>query len=93
MLTINNIERISNYSSATISVETTNWAYIFQIENKFGSTHQITLSRIHPPQKDHPHRNWYCMTYDGQQMWLQKTDLLYPKKFIITMTRLMANII
>jgi hypothetical protein len=93
MLTIHNIERISNYSSATISVETTNWAYIFQIENKFGPTYQITLSRIHPPQSNHPHRDWYCMTYEGQQMWVQRNDVMDCQKFLIQMTHFMANII
>ena len=93
MLTIHNIDRISNYSSANIVAIQTPLAYIFRIENKFGSTHQITLSRIHPPQTDHPHRDYYCMTYDNHQMWLQKKDVLDCQKFLIQMTHFMANII
>ena len=93
MLTIHNIERIRNYAKVEVRVQETDWTYVFWIENKFGSTHQITLSRIHPPQTFHPYRNYYCMTYDNHQMWLQKKDVLDCQKFLIQMTHFMANII
>jgi len=91
MLTIKNIERIRNYAKVEVRVQETDWAYVFWIENTFGSTHQITLSRVHPPQTFHPYRNYYCMTYDNHQMWLQKKDVLDCKKFLIKMTHFMAG--
>ena len=95
MLTIHNIQRISNYSSANIVVEQTPLAYIFHIDNAFAlhAPHKVTLSRIHPPQINHPHRDYYCMTYEGQQMWVQRNDVMDCQKFLLTMTHFMANII
>jgi len=94
MLTIHNIERIINYAKVEVRVQGTDWAYIFEIDNEWGfKPYTVTLSRIHPPQKDHPYKDYYCMTYDGHQMWLQKGDVLDCKKFLITMTHFMANII
>jgi hypothetical protein len=93
MLVIKNIDKISNYSSTNIVAIQTPLAYIFQIENKFGPTYQITLSRIHPPQANHPHRHYYCMTYEGQQMWVQRKDVMDCQKFLLTMTHFMANVI
>ena len=94
MLTIHNIDRIRLYTKATISVETTNWAYIFHIDNEYGFTpHKVTLSRIHPPQINHPYKDYYCMTYEGQQMWIQRNDVMDCQKFLLTMTHFMANII
>ena len=95
MLTIYNIERIKNYSSTKIVVETTNWAYIFHIDNHFAPSnpYKVTLSRIHPPQNNHPHKHYYCMTYNHLQMWLQRNDVMDCQKFLLTMTHFMANII
>lgn len=95
MLTIHNIERISNYTSSNIIVDTTNWAYIFHIENEFdvNNPYTITLSRIHPPQNNHPHKDYYCMTYNQHQMWLQRNDVMDCQKFLLTMTHFMANVI
>ena len=94
MLTIKNIDKIRLYTKANVKVHDVDWAYIFEIDNEFGSKpYIVTLSRIHPPQINHPHRDWYCMTYEGQQMWLQKKDVLDCQKFLITMTHFMANII
>ena len=95
MLTIHNIHRISNYTSATISVETTNWAYIFYIDNVYthNNPYIITLSRIHPPQIGHPNKDYYCMTYNQHQMWVQRRDVMDCQKFLVHMTHFMANII
>ena len=95
MLTIHNIDRIRLYTKATISVETTNWAYVFWIDSGFApnSPYKVTLSRIHPPQTDHPYKDYYCMTYEGQQMWVQRNDVMDCQKFLLTMTHFMANII
>ena len=95
MLTIHNIERISNYTSANIVVKETEWAYIFYIDNTFApnNPYTITLSRIHPPQTGHPHRDYYCMTYNQHQMWLQRNDVMDCQKFLLTMTHFMANVI
>ena len=95
MLTIHNIQRISNYSAANIVVEQTPLAYVFHIDNVYTSKnpHTITLSRIHPPQTGHPHRDYYCMTYVQHQMWVQKNDVMDCQKFLLTMTHFMANII
>ena len=95
MLTIYNIERIKNYSSAHIVIETTNLAYVFYISNHFAPSnpYKITLSRIHPPQNNHPHKHYYCMTYNHLQMWVHRPDVMDCQKFLITMTHFMANII
>jgi hypothetical protein len=95
MLTIHNIHRISNYSLAAMSVETTNWAYVFWIDGIYehGLPHKVTLSRIHPPLDGHSHKDSYCMTYEGQQMWVQRNDVMDCQKFLMQMTHFMANII
>ena len=95
MLTIHNIDRISNYSSANIVAIQTPLAYIFRIDNIYDDNnfYKVTLSRIHPPQKDHPHRDYYCMTYYNHQMWLRRDDVMDCQKFLIQMTHFMANII
>ena len=95
MLTIHNIHRISNYSLATMSVETTNWAYVFWINNEYApnNPYKVTLSRIHPPQINHSYKDYYCMTYEGHQMWVQKKDVMDCQKFLMQMTHFMANII
>ena len=94
MLTIYNIDKIRLYTKVNIVVEEINWAYIFHIDNEYGFTpHKVTLSRIHPPDTKHPHKDSYCMTYEGQQMWVHKTDLIDSQKFLITMTHFIANII
>jgi len=94
MLTIHNIERIRNFTNANVKVQEIDWAYLFHIDNEYGfKPYTVTLSRIHPPQTNHPYKDYYCMTYEGQQMWLQKKDVLDCQKFLITMTHFMANII
>ena len=95
MLTIHNIENIRHHSYSNIVVETINWAYVFWIENHSApnNPYKVTLSRIHPPQTDHPYKDYYCMTYEGQQMWVQQNDVMDCQKFLLTMTHFMANII
>lgn len=94
MLTIHNIETIRAYSNVNIAIEEITWAYVFWIDNVYGhGPYKVTLSRIHPPQTNHPHRDSYCMTFDNQQMWLQRNDVMDCQKFLITMTHFMANII
>jgi len=92
MLTIHNIERIRNYTNANMKVQEIDWAYVFWIDNGY-PLHKVTLSRIHPPQTDHPYKDYYCMTYEGQQMWVQRPDIMDCQKFLLTMTHFMANII
>ena len=95
MLTIHNIERIRNYTNANMKVQEIDWAYVFWIDREFApnNPYKVTLSRIHPPQINHPHRDYYCMTYEGQQMWVQRPDVMDCQKFLLTMTHFMANII
>ena len=95
MLTIHNIERISNYSSTNIVAIQTPLAYIFRIDNVYddNNPYKVTLSRIHPPQSNHPHKDYYCMTYNQHQMWVQRNDVMDCQKFLVHMTHFMANII
>ena len=94
MLTIKNIDKIRLYTKANVKVHDGDWAYIFEIDNEFGfKPYTVTLSRLHPPQNNHPYKDYYCMTYDGQQRWLQKKDMLDSQKFLIQMKHCMANII
>jgi hypothetical protein len=92
MLTIHNIDRIRNYTKVNVRVQEIDWAYVFWIDNGY-PLNKVTLSRIHPPQINHPYKDYYCMTYEGQQMWVQRKDVLDCKKFLLTMTHFMANII
>ena len=95
MLTIHNIDKIRLYTKANVKVQEIDWAYVFWIDREYtpNNPHKVTLSRIHPPQEIHLHKDYYCMTYEGQQMWVHKTDLIDSQKFVITMTQFMANII
>jgi hypothetical protein len=37
--------------------------------------YRITLSRISPPQKDHPHKDEYLMLCGVSEYWLNKKEL------------------
>jgi len=37
--------------------------------------YRITLSRISPPQQDHPHKDEYLMLCGESKYWLSKTEL------------------
>jgi len=41
----------------------------------FNEYYRITLSRISPPQQDHPHRGEYLMLCGVSEYWLNKKEL------------------
>ena len=49
---------------------------------------EITLSRIHPPDLNHPHRNYYLLSNGKKQMWLLPNEITIDK--VVDGIRLMA---
>jgi hypothetical protein len=49
---------------------------------------EITLSRVHPPDINHPHRNYYLLSNGKKQMWLLPNEITLDK--IVDSIKLMA---
>jgi len=98
MLIIKGIDKIVHRFKENVIVEQFELVYRFYIDNpnyldgKNGIWQpmkwEITLSRIHPPDINHPHRNYYLLSNGKKQMWLLPNEITLDK--IVDSIKLMA---
>ena len=98
MLVIKNIDKIALRLKENVIIEEFELVYRFYIDNpnyldgKNGIWQpmkwEITLSRIHPPDLNHPHRNYYLLSNGKKQMWLLPNEITIDK--VVDSIRLMA---
>ena len=98
MLVIKGIDKIVHRFKENVIVEEFELVYRFYIDNpnyldgKNGIWQpmkwEITLSRIHPPDLNHPHRNYYLLSNGQKQMWLLPNEITIDK--VVDGIRLMA---
>ena len=98
MLTRHNIDKIVHRFKENVIIEEFELVYRFYIDNPnyLGGKNgiwqpmkwEITLSRVHPPDIDHPHRNYYLLSNGKKQMWLLPNEITLDK--IVDSIKLMA---
>ena len=98
MLVIKGIDKIVHRFKENVIVEQFELVYRFYIDNPnyLGGKNgiwqpmkwEITLSRVHPPDLNHPHRNYYLLSNGKKQMWLLPNEITIDK--IVDSIKLMA---
>jgi len=98
MLIIKNIDKIANRFKVNVMIEQFDLMYRFYIDNPnyLGGKNgvwqpmkwEITLSRIHPPDPNHPHREYYLLSNGQKQMWLLPIEITIDK--IVDSIKLLA---
>ena len=98
MLVIKGIDKIVHRFKENVIVEQFELVYRFYIDNPnyLGGKNgiwqpmkwEITLSRIHPPDLNHPHRNYYLLSNGKKQMWLLPNEITIDK--VVDSIKLMA---
>jgi hypothetical protein len=98
MLTIKGIDKIVFRFKENVIIEQFELVYRFYIDNPnyLGGKNgiwqpmkwEITLSRVHPPDINHPHRNYYLLSNGKKQMWLLPNEITLDK--IVDSIKLMA---
>ena len=78
MITIKNWDKLISMFRSKIEIQTSEMHYViryFYPTLAAGDFYYITLSRMNPPQTDHPHKTKYLMLCGDESRWLSKTDL------------------
>ena len=98
MLVIKGIDKIVHRFKENVIIEEFELVYRFYIDNpnyldgKNGVWQpmkwEITLSRVHPPDLIHPHRNYYLLSNGKKQMWLLPNEITLDK--VVDSIKLMA---
>ena len=98
MLVIKGIDKIVHRFKENVIIEQFELVYRFYIDNPnyLGGKNgiwqpmkwEITLSRVHPPDINHPHTNYYLLSNGKKQMWLLPNEITIDK--IVDSIKLMA---
>ena len=78
MITIKNWDKLIGLFRSKIEVRVSEIHYLISYYYPTLKTNQyytITLSRMNPPQQDHPHKTEYLMLCGEQSRWLSKREL------------------
>jgi hypothetical protein len=78
MITIKNWGKLIRLFRSKLQIRESEMHYLISYYYPTLKTNQyytITLSRMNPPQQDHPHKTEYLMLCGEQSRWLSKKDL------------------
>jgi hypothetical protein len=78
MITIKNWGKLIRLFRSKLQIVESEMHYLISYYYPTLKTNQyytITLSRMNPPQQDHPHKTEYLMLCGEQYRWLSKKDL------------------
>jgi hypothetical protein len=78
MITIKNWDKLTRLFRSKLEIRESEMHYLISYYYPTLKTNQyytITLSRMNPPQQDHPHKTEYLMLCGEQSRWLSKKDL------------------